>query len=209
MKALILKIYNSLLRRFYFLKRRVFNPKLPQNAGGEIFVNVGCGLQSGKEYTNVDTLPFPSIHHITDIRSLPMFVNNSVSIVYASHVVEHIPRHELKTVIMEWHRILKEGGIFRMSVPNFDNLLQIYKASENQIESVIMQVMGQNPPYNNHYSIWNFNYAEKILKECGFKEVRFWDPKTADHHDFEDRSSRILKWNGTEVPLSLNVEAIK
>ncbi len=209
MKKTLIRLYNWIRIKYLFAKRAFITPKIPLNPNGEIFINVGCGVASGKEYVNIDTLPFPNIHYVTDIKSLPMFKNECASIVYASHVVEHIPRHELNQVLAEWFRVLKKGGVFRMSVPDFDNLIKIYHASNNQIESVLMQVMGQNPPYNNHYSIWNFAFAEKLLKEIGFREVRMWDPKNVDHHDFKDRSSRVLEAGDVAVPLSLNVEAVK
>lgn len=57
------------------------------------------------------------IHH--DItQSLP-FPDNSVTAFQAEDVFEHIPYHRLVTVLNEIHRVLKPGGYFRLSVPDY------------------------------------------------------------------------------------------
>jgi hypothetical protein len=129
--------------------------------------------------------------------------------VYASHVVEHIPREKLKSTLLEWKRVLKDGGVFRFAVPDFDALVTIYQKSGHNIALVRDQVMGQNPPYHNHYTLWNFDFAKKMLEDLGYKNIRKWDFKNVDHHDFVDRSSRTLPVSGVEIPFSLNIEAEK
>jgi len=172
-------------------------------------VNLGCGEQSGPEYINVDIVPSPHIHYVHDIKVLDMFDSESVDLLYASHVMEHIPRHELDAVIAEWRRVLKPGGVLRISVPDFDNLLKIYSASGNDINSIVAQLLGQEPPYNNHYSVWNWEFIKKFFIDRGFSDVRRWDPKTAQHYSMHDRAERTLSAGGVLIPLSLNVEAIK
>ncbi len=209
MKRIIIKIYEWARRRLMRLKRRFVAPQLPVNPEGKIYVNVGCGDSSGKEFINVDVLPYPNIHHIHDIADLSMFADNSVDLIYASHVVEHIPRESFNSTIKEWQRALKPGGILRISVPDFDKLIAVYEGNERDILTVRDQVLGQKPPYDNHYTLWNFAHAQKTFSDLGFAEIRRWDSATANHHDFKDRSSRQLNSGGKEIAISLNVEAVK
>jgi len=46
--------------------------------------------------------------------------DDSVDIVQSEDVMEHIPMDHLPRVIDEIHRILKPGGLFRMSVPDYN-----------------------------------------------------------------------------------------
>lgn len=209
MKKTIIKIYEFLRKRLMFIKRFFITPSLPKNADGKIYLNLGCALNSGSEFTNIDVEPYPNIHHIRNITDLSNFASESVDMVYASHVVEHIPREELKSTLLEWKRVLKTGGTFRFAVPDFDALTDIFIKSGRNINLVRDQVMGQNPPYHNHYTLWNFEFAKKILEDLGYSNVRLWDYKNVDHHDFVDRSSRTLIVNGEEIPFSLNIEASK
>lgn len=209
MKKLAIKLYEFLKRKFMFLKRKIISPSLPNNADGKTYINLGCALNSGKEFTNIDVEPYPNIHYIQDITDLSNFNNNSVDMVYASHVVEHIPKEKLKSTLLEWKRVLKSGGIFRFAVPDFDALTHIYVDSGRNINLVRDQIMGQNPPYHNHYTLWNFDFAKQLLEDIGYKNVRIWDYKNVDHHDFIDRSSRTLRVGDDEIPFSLNIEASK
>ncbi len=207
MKSFLIQWYEygrRVIRRLY---RLFITPTLPQ--GAQLFVNLGCGEQSGPEYINVDVVPAPHIHYVHDIKVLDMFASESVDLLYASHVMEHIPRHELPVTIAEWKRVLKPGGTLRVSVPNFDNLLKVYTASGNTIDTILAQLLGQEPPYNNHYSVWNLDHAKKIFLEQGFSEVRLWDPKTAPHYSMHDRAERTISAGGVTIPVSLNIEAIK
>lgn len=209
MKKTLIRIYEYFKKIYKITKRTFVAPKIPQNPDGKIYINVGCGNDSGKEFTNVDVLKFPNIHHVQDITDLSNFADNTVDMVYASHVVEHLPREKFFSTLKEWKRVLKRGGIFRFGVPDFDKLIEIYHGNSNNVEIIRDQVLGQKPPYDNHYTLWNFEFAKKVMEEAGFVNTRKWDYKTADHHDFKDRSSRSIKAGDKEVFFSLNIEAEK
>jgi SAM-dependent methyltransferase len=57
-------------------------------------------------------------HNITYRHDLP---DNSVSIYQAEDVFEHINYASLKFVVKEIFRLLKSGGLFRLSVPDYNN----------------------------------------------------------------------------------------
>ena len=41
-------------------------------------------------------------------------------------VLEHIKQAEVKSVLREMKRALKQGGVLRLSVPNIDQLMAVY-----------------------------------------------------------------------------------
>ncbi len=209
MKKILIRIYEYLRRRALYVRRWIKTPPLPKNSDGKVFVNVGCGFDTSTEFINVDVLPLPHIHHVHNISDLSMFPTDSVDLVYASHVLEHIPRKNIASTVKEWRRILKKDATLRISVPDFDNLVASYIGEGRNTDLVQDNVLGQEPPYDNHYTLWNMEKIDVFLKEAGFTNVRRWSPDTAAHHDFKDRSSRILKAGDKQVLLSLNVEADK
>src|SRR3989344_1454226 len=79
----------------------------------------------------------------------------------------------------------------------------------HDIKAIVAQLLGQEPPYNNHYSVWNWEFIKKFFIDRGFSDVRRWDPKTAQHYSMHDRAERTLSAGGVLIPLSLNVETIK
>ena len=203
------KLKNFLLQIYWYCRRTLLPPKLPKNSDGKVYINLGSGGKTGSEFINVDTRVLPNIHHISDITNLHFFPDNSADMIYACHVVEHIPRSLLLSTLSEWKRVLKSGGIFRFAVPDFDALVEIYNESGKSVVAIENQLMGQDAPYHNHCSIWNRSYAEQILKKVGFISIQAWDPKSAEHHAFNDKSERIMTAGEKNIPISLNLEAIK
>jgi predicted SAM-dependent methyltransferase len=192
------------------VKRMVVVPKLPKNPDGKIFIHLGCGDVASPEFINVDARPGPHIHYVCDVTDLSVFEENWADLVYACHILEHISHRKLKNVLWEWRRILKHGGILRLSVPDFDRILHIYESCSGDITSIYDSLMGgQDYEYNVHYSVFNHRYLADKLRQAGFKEVRQWDPDGVSNHNFEDWANSDIVWNGRAFPVSLNLEAIK
>lgn len=191
LKTAIISFKLWLYRIWWRLKFTFFREKIPKNSDGKIFLNLGCGVNTSPEFINIDTVPFLRTHMVLDIQDLSIFPSNTVDMIYASHVIEHIPRKNLEKTLSEWRRVLKVGGILRFGVPDFDKLVDIYNASGKETESIINQLLGQDYDYERHCTIWNFKYAKKILKQVGFSgEPKLWDVDTAEHHQFKDKSNR-------------------
>lgn len=205
----LVHFYEFLKKNKSFIKRRLVTPKIPVNPDGKVYLNLGCATTSGEEFINIDVLPHANIHHIQDITNLSNFDDDTVDMVYASHVVEHIPRDKFKSTLLEWRRVLKPGGTFRFAVPNFDALIDIYQRTNRNVEYIRDQVLGQDPPYNNHYTLWNFDHAKKLLIELGYDQIEIWSPDKVENHNFVDRSSRTLKVGDEQVLFSLNIQAKK
>lgn len=208
-KRKIYKVKSFFVRFWWYTKRRYVTPVLPKNNDGKVYVNLGAGVHTSKEFINIDTLPFPWVHYINEIQALPMFESRTIDFIYASHVAEHIERTDLDRALTEWYRVLKPSGILRLSIPDFDNLVAIYNASGKDVHSIENQLLGQGCPYDDHHTIWNEAFAREVLQKAGFKDIRIWNPETADHHGFGDKSKRTFVVGGKEIPISLNVEAVK
>ncbi|MBA54420.1 MAG: hypothetical protein CMK89_08200 [Pseudomonadales bacterium] len=61
-------------------------------------------------------------------KGLP-YADGSISVVYHSHLLEHIERNKAETFLSENLRVLKRGGILRVVVPDFEQLCRKYLAS--------------------------------------------------------------------------------
>lgn len=205
------KLRKSLKLQILFLKRRLVKPSLPKNSDGKVLLHIGCGKKSSPEFINIDAQPFPHVHIVTDdMTNLSDFDNRSVDLIYMCHILEHIARGELEEVLVEMRRVLKDGGVLRLSVPDFDLLVDVYNASGKDMSEICRQLMGgQDHRYNFHYTVFNRQSLSEILQAVGFREIVPWDPDNCQHHDLKDRASRKLKVNGTGYPISLNLEAIK
>lgn len=205
------EIRNYLRLQFSYLRRKIRKPSFPVNEDGKVFLHIGCGKINSPEFINVDARPMAHVHVATDdITSLSDFDDSSVDLIYMCHILEHIKQDELKEVLCELKRALKQGGVLRLSVPNIDQLIAVYEGSRRDVLAINKQLMGgQDHEYNIHYSIFNEQYLTDLLKDAGFSEVRSWDPDNCEHHDFKDRALRKIKAGEKKYLISLNLEAVK
>ena len=209
-KWAVFVVGRKLKSRAFIIKRLLVRPELPKNTDGKIFIHLGCGDIASPEFINIDARPAPHIHYVRDVTELSIFSDNFADLVYACHLLEHVRKNALRKTLWEWWRVLNPGGILRLSVPDFDKILHIYKSSSNDINVIHCPLMGgQNYEYNVHYSVFNQRYLTEKLKEAGFKEVRQWEPDHVTNHNFRDWANSDFIVNGKAFQVSLNLEAVK
>jgi predicted SAM-dependent methyltransferase len=204
------KIHFFVLQIFYRIKLFLLPKHYPNNSDSKVLIHLGCGEINSPEFINVDGRFFPHIHHVSEINRLPFFKNDFADLIYASHILEHIPMVKLEIVLLEWKRVLKYGGILRIGVPDFDTIIKIYKDNQNDINAIWQPLMGgQEYMKNFHYAVFNLKFITDLLIKCGFRNVNLWDPEKVEYHKFNDWTSLKYEVKGIVYPLSLNVEAIK
>ena len=96
------------------------------DAGQPVRLHIGCGKRYIPGFLHVDILPAQHIDVVADVRNLDFAESGSVDLVYACHLLEHFGRMEYRAVLTEWLRVLKPGGILRLSVPDFAACAALY-----------------------------------------------------------------------------------
>ncbi len=191
-----------------WLRWRMTRPAYP--SCNDIHLHLGCGDIDEPGFVNIDARPARHVHHVQGIAQLSRFSDNSVSLIYSSHCLEHVPHREVHAVLREWCRVLKPGGIVRLSVPDFDLLVDTYLDTGRDIRSVQMPLMGaQDYAYNFHYTCFSFDELSRRLVDAGFRTPRPWHPDTGPFTSLQDWSGRSMLFQGKEYPVSLNIEAEK
>lgn len=72
-------------------------------------LEIGPGGKRLPGFETVNVIKTAVTDHVADARVLP-FADGSFDLIYASHVIEHLPWHETDDVLGEWLRVLKPGG---------------------------------------------------------------------------------------------------
>jgi predicted SAM-dependent methyltransferase len=72
---------------------------------------------------------------VRDLSKPLPFPDNSVSAIYASHVLEHLYRSQALALLSECKRVLKPGGTLRLVVPDLHAMIGEYLNSKNNGES--------------------------------------------------------------------------
>lgn len=174
-------------------------------------LHLGCGSKILSEYINVDVRQLPGVHIATSIDNLSMFADESADIIYCCHVLEHLSRHKVQSALKEWYRVLKPGGKVRISVPNFESIVQHYNENHDLCKLIGLLYGGQTYPENYHYNIWDSMTMRALLESVGFKDMERYDWRATDIAEIDDYSKAYLphmdKENG--LLMSLNIEATK
>jgi predicted SAM-dependent methyltransferase len=184
--------------------------RIPDQANGRMYLHLGCGAVNHEQFINIDGYPHPHVHYVQSIDKLPQFLNDTVDLIYASHCLEHFSYTQTKSVLNEWYRVLKKGAVLRLSVPDFDKLVEIYKVHDRDPDVILPQLMGgQNNKYNFHLTALNKLNLSRFLMAVGFQEVREWQPGVGELTTFNDFSVYKKEIAGKLYEISLNIEAIK
>ena len=111
----------------------------------EIKLTIGCGSQPLPGYLNVDSdsletlkaryplqkFPDDVIIYNFDIFHLP-FPDSGIDEVRADALVEHLGFAEEPKFLYEVKRVLRPGGIFQFSVPDFEKVVQLWLAAKDE-----------------------------------------------------------------------------
>lgn len=89
-----------------------------------IRLHVGCGPKIFEDYINCDRIAWNSrVVEYDIIKPLPL-ADNTVDEILSVHVIEHIPRHFIISIFIEWHRVLKSGGFVAVEWPDLLKMCQ-------------------------------------------------------------------------------------
>lgn len=179
-----------------------------------IKINMGCGWRNfGSDWIHIDGGDYEHLNG-KSIIDLKQFKDNSVDLIYCSHVISYFDTLEINSILQEWYRILKPNGILRIAVPNFSEIAKLYVQKNINLNKFLGPLygkmkMGENFIY--HKTTYDFNSLKLVLESCGFKSCKLYDWQQTEHSMFDDHSQAYLphmdKQNGTLI--SLNMECVK
>jgi len=89
-------------------------------------LNLGCGSRWHPAWVNVDIAPADPSILAHDLQTPLPFASESFTVVYHSHVLEHLPRYRALPFLQECHRVLANRGIIRVVVPDLETLAVLY-----------------------------------------------------------------------------------
>jgi predicted SAM-dependent methyltransferase len=180
-------------------------------------LHLGCWHRYIPGFIHIDLCDLSHIDYKSSIDDLSMFEDNSISLIYSSHSFEYFNKRDASNVLKEWRRVLKKGGMLRISVPDFDSLLKVYEKTKdiNKILGPLFGMMeietSQGKKILYHKTTYNFKSLSQLLKSNDFNQVKRYNWENTIHKDYDDHSQAYFphmdKENG--ILVSLNIEAIK
>lgn len=174
-------------------------------------LNLGCGRTNIAGFINIDLNKDPHVHISTDVSDLKMFNSESVDLIYASAIFQYFDYQQGAVALNEWYRVLKPGGVLRISTVDFDKLLEVYNKSGKEIDKIIGPMYGRiyvnNESLNNdnvyHTAVYTQKKLLNALKDAGFEKNEPYDWKNSIHAEYDDQSQSYYphkdKENGIHI----------
>ena len=188
--------------------------KLAIRSFSMVKINMGCGPRDfGHGWIHIDGGSYDHLDYCS-ISDLSQFEDNSVDLIYSSHVIPYYDRHEMVDVFNEWKRVLKPGAILRLSLTDFETVSRLYLQGVVNLDNIIGPLYGRMPMGDTmiyEKTAYDLVSLKALLELVGFRNVKKYDWRETEHAHFDDHSQAYVphmdKENGTLI--SLNVECVK
>ncbi len=152
-------------------------------------LHLGCGNVILPGFVNVDAVGGPGVDVVDDVRFLTAFPDECASLIYASHVLDHMGRHEVPDVLATWRRVLRPGrGGLRLAVSDFAAVVRCYLEGIPLDRLLGHIVGGQKSLHDRHGIVFDQKTLRAALAAAGFIGVEAWDWRTTEHADRDDFS---------------------
>ena len=137
-------------------------------------LNLLCGAHIVPNWIGVDTDP-PAEWQIDVRMGLPT-QDASVTHIYTQHGLEHLERADGVALLRECQRVLKPGGLLRISIPDLDTLVKKYQANDIRFAESVgwlpatrCQMLNEGMRLWGHTFLYSFEELVLVLGEAGFR----------------------------------------
>lgn len=161
-------------------------------------LNVGCGSRTLDGYFNCDIERNPNAPRdpelLCDAKSIPL-PDGCARELMAVHVFEHFYRWEVESVLKEWKRLLRSGGLLVLELPNLVKCCENYlsgrmKGGKHPDQLSRWGIYG-DPRTGNKFMCHPWGYSpeelQALLEASGFVKVRHkatvFHPAGREHRD--------------------------
>ena len=133
----------------------------------------------------------PNVEYGDIVKGLPI-LDNSCAGLYCSHVLEHLSLSDFRRALSNSHRLLFDGWIFRLVVPDLEFSVNSYLPQENPSACIeFMEQTGLGYKTRNrgiagflrewignshHLWMWDFKGVATELEVAGFRSIRRASP---------------------------------
>ena len=91
---------------------------------------------------------------------------------YSSHFLEHLAYKDAQNLLAESFRVLKQGGVVRISVPDLEYAVSLYTLDRK--EEMLTQyffVNDDDSHFARHKYMYDFKLLKTALEKVGFRDV--------------------------------------
>lgn len=176
-------------------------------------LHLGCFNKKIYGFTNIDIRTEVNPDLVDDAFILKTIKNDSIELIYTSHMLEHKNRKDGLLALTRYYQVLKNNGELYLSVPDLERVFEHYIFFKNLDKIKCFLYGSQNYIEDHHLNGWDFKTIKKDLESVGFKHVERFDRWKIDWLvGIDDYSAAYLEPEFDRKLghlMSLNVRAVK
>jgi len=186
-----MRLHGELARLRKLWRPRIISKYLANN--DEPAIHIGCGARNIPGWLNVDKFAANADTYLNAYERFP-FKDNTFSLVFTEHMIEHLEINKVKHFLEEVCRILKPGGTCRITCPDLELYANRYVGKDTDYFSKVMGgiehkrrkrpdltwVVRTNGSafitavvknFHKHRWMYDFETLESCLAEIGFRNI--------------------------------------
>lgn len=114
-----------------------------------------------------------------------------VDYLYTSHFLEHLFRRDAEYLLQECFRVLKPGGVLRISIPDLEYAISLYrKGDKEKMLTSFFFVDDDDSYYARHKYMYDFDMISDVLNGIGFIRVSRCEYKNGNTPDIDILDNR-------------------
>jgi len=135
-------------------------------------INFGCGSIQPADWINIDIDP----EYKTEHKNLHLIPDNSCDILVSHATICSIPYHKINAALLEFNRVLKPGGVVRISLPDIVSGFDAYKNNNinffpNSEDNIDIRFSSWLTWYSTSTSLLTHKALKYKLHDSGFKNI--------------------------------------
>jgi len=110
--------------------------------------------------------------YFADLRNGVPLGDGSMDVMYCSHFLEHLGKHDGERFLTECKRVLRRGGLLRLAVPDLDVAFAMYRDGECGRMLELFFYTSEQWDFSAHKYNYNFDSIRSILDRLGYTDIR-------------------------------------
>lgn len=140
-------------------------------------LHLACGTNVLSQWANIDILNDPAIIRWNITNGLPAR-SGSIEYIFSEHFIEHVTHKQASTLLAECCRVLKTGGLLRISTPNLRVLIDQYMLGQTTEWADVhwhprtpCQMLNEGFRLWGHQFVYDLEELEHLLLQAGFGTI--------------------------------------
>jgi len=139
----------------------------------------GCGPITPFGWVNSDIQALPGVDVVADIRAGLPLATDWFDYIVSIHVLPELSYPELDPALKELRRVLKPGGVLRLSLPDLDLAINAYRTKDfdyfligdDEVRSLAGKMIVQLLWYGRSRSMFTWEFTNELLERTGYRDV--------------------------------------